>query len=508
MTPSNSRVSGPTRLMRRVSSLFSHRKKRPPNLASLPNAKSDIKWQAFNGTHSPTDTEESEDDIRRPSGLGRAVSISSNRSLPPSPFTTIDEESPFHIPPMAGYERGRTMSTPNLLGSMVATNKVKFGRRSSFMPATHPRPSLISLVPNEVLVSVLSFLPRDDVVYLATTSREFYSATKLILYETIDLRTVRSNRVETLITLLAFRHDLAEIVRTFECHSWPSFFLPGSNPRRIHSTSGSPQLTATFTIAFQNMHNLTTLLLPSFDHVFLRHHSLFRLRSLTFLNSSLSGPETTELFTWLNGLTDITRLMFPHLMENPDTLVIPASIDTPHATNTLTNSLDTNGALLAPFLKTSPSCSPASSFFFAPSPQTPVTPFNSPTLLPSITTLHATPTMFTSLLAVGPTIDPRPLRNATLSINTTLYTGLRPGALMQSLQGITSLELRFGSAVDRRTIGKVLSAAGAALTGDGVGLSGGHALQGLQIEFTKSAANDDQVWLSYTRQCDLIPTPL
>lgn len=90
-------------------------------------------------------------------------------------------------------------------------------------------------------------------------------------------------------------------------------------------------------------------------------------------------------------------------------------------------------------------------------------------------------------------MDPRPLRNATLSINTTLYTGLRPGALMQSLQGIKRLELRFGSAVDRRTIGKVLSAAGAALTGGGVALSGGHALQGLQIEFTKSAANDDQV---------------
>lgn len=389
------------------------------------------------------------------------------------------------------------MSSPNLLGSMVATSKVKFGRRSSFMATTHPRPSLISLVPTEVLVSVLSFLPRDGVVYLATTSREFYSATKHIFYETIDLRTVRSNRVESLITLLAFRHDLAEIVRTFECHSWPSFFLPDSDPRGIYSTSGSPQLTATFTIAFQNMHNLTTLLLPSFDHVFLRHHSAFGLRNLTFLNSSLSGPETTQLFTWLNGLTNITRLMFPHLVESPDTLVIPASIDTPHSdrctTNTLTDSLNTNGALLAPSSKTSPPCSPAPSFLFASSPQTPVTPFNCPTLLPSITTLHATPTMFTSLLAVGPTMDPRPLRNATLSINTTLYTGLRPGALMQSLQGIKRLELRFGSAVDRRTIGKVLSAAGAALTGGGVALSGGHALQGLQIEFTKSAANDDQV---------------
>ncbi|KAF9466759.1 hypothetical protein BDZ94DRAFT_1250712 [Collybia nuda] len=496
MPLSNPRASGPTRLMRRVSSLFSSRKKRPPNLVSLPDAKVDIKWQAFDDAHSLTETEVSEDDIRRPSGLGRAVSISSNRSLPPSPFTAIDEESPFHTPPTAGFERARTMSSPNVLRSTPVKSRAKFARRSSFTaPLTKPRPSPISLIPTEILVTILSFLPRDSVVSLANTSRELCTAARITFYGLIDLRTIRSNRVESLITLLAFRRDLAEIVHTFKCHIWPSFFISSSNTQGIYSTLGSPQLTATFTVAFQNMHNLSTLLLPSFDHSFLRHHSAFGLRNLTFLNPSLSGPETIQLFTWLNGQTNITHLMFPLLVESPDTLAIPATIDTHHndryINNTLTDSLNTNGVFLTPSSKISPSCSPMTpSFAFTPSPQTPVTPFNSPNLLPSITTLHAPPIIFMSLLAAAPTIGPRPLRNVILNINTTLYTGLRPGALMHSLQGIVRLELRFGSAVDRRTIEKVLRAAGAALTGEGVD---GHVLQDLQIELTESAANDDQV---------------
>jgi hypothetical protein len=63
---------------------------------------------------------------------------------------------------------------------------------------------------------------------------------------------------------------------------------------------------------------------------------------------------------------------------------------------------------------------------------------------------------------------------------------------MHSLQGIERLELKFGSAVDRRTIGKVLSA-GAALTGDGAAPSERHALQDLQIALTESTTTADQV---------------
>ena len=53
-----------------------------------------------------------------------------------------------------------------------------------------------------------------------------------------------------------------------------------------------------------------------------------------------------------------------------------------------------------------------------------------------------------------------------LTINTTLYTGLRPAALMAALQaqGVRRLGLRFVcESVDRRTVEKVLGAVGAVL---------------------------------------------
>jgi len=60
---------------------------------------------------------------------------------------------------------------------------------------------------------------------------------------------------------------------------------------------------------------------------------------------------------------------------------------------------------------------------------------------------------------------------------------------MACLQGVTNLKLKFGSGADRRTIGKLLSAAGG-LTG-GVGSQRG--LQVLQIEVPDSDADIDQV---------------
>lgn len=83
----------------------------------------------------------------------------------------------------------------------------------------------------------------------------------------------------------------------------------------------------------------------------------------------------------------------------------------------------------------------------------------------------------------------RSLDHVALNINTTLYAGLRPIALMACLQGVMNLKLKFGSGADRRTIGKLLSAAGG-LTG-GVGRQRG--LQVLQIEVPDSDADIDQV---------------
>ncbi|KAF8063459.1 hypothetical protein FPV67DRAFT_1371599, partial [Lyophyllum atratum] len=408
------------------------------------------------------------DDIRRPSGLGRAASISSNRSLPPSPFTAIDEESPFHMPTSGGYERMRAMSSPNPLRLAGFKNKTKPLSRSSSAARRNTKkdrhPS-IPRMPQEVLVVILSFIPRHAVASLATTSRDFYHAAKVVFYETLDLRTLQPNQVERLVTLLAYRPDLTGFVRTFECHTWPVFFPPqsGLNGVHTHSSSFSPALTATFTIAFQNMHLVTSLVLPSFDHTFLRHHSAFGLKRLTFLSDTMSITETTKLFSWLDGQTNITHLAFPNLVDPNDTpantYLTDISNGAQHPSNTLTDTLNTHGRGLSNSSIT-PLGTPTSPFIFLP-PSTPKSPFNSPALLPALTHLVATPSIITSLIATRPTVVPRPLQSVTLTINNTLYTGLRPAALLNTLLGITSLVLKFGSTVDKRTIGKVLSAAAA-----------------------------------------------
>ncbi|GLB42841.1 hypothetical protein LshimejAT787_1202900 [Lyophyllum shimeji] len=489
--------SGPGRIIRRVSNIFAgRRKKQPPvAVAVLDQPGSSSQWKIINET-SPTDTDVSIDDIRRPSGLGRAASISSHRSMPPSPFTAIDEESPFHRATNPGHERMRVMSSPNPLRSLEAQNKAKPLSRSpsAARRKKDDRPHTLPLPP-EVLIVILSFIPRQCVASLATTSRNFYAAAKVAMYETLDLRTLQPHQVEKLVTLLAYRHDLTDIVRTFECHTWPVFFPPQSKHNGVHAhlSSFSPALTATFTIAFQNMHQVTSLVLPSFDHTFLRHHSAFGLKDLTFLNRAMSASETTQLFAWLDGQTNITHLAFPNLVDPSDT---PASTSlnipkgSQFASNTLTDSLNTHGVATPDI---TPAASPSSPFVFLPPPP-PKSPFNSPALLPALTTLVATPSIITSLITTDSSALLRPLQNVTLSINNTLYTGLRPAALLNTLHGITTLVLKFGPAVDKRTIGKVLSA-GAALSSkdrDQDTTASGKTLQTLGIEVSDTGEGADQ----------------
>ncbi|RDB22010.1 hypothetical protein Hypma_011064 [Hypsizygus marmoreus] len=493
--------SGRNGLIRRVSSIFANRKKRPSNTVITPLAvgtpsPAGSRWRITSDDSSLAESKESEDDIRRPSGLGRAASFSSNRSLPPSPFPAIDEESPFHITPTSGFERTRAMSSPNLLGSFMLV-KAKLSRRSSISgrQSKTPSPPLVPQMPPEVILVVFSFLPRPTVATFAVTSRVFCAAARFVLYDTLDLRTLQPERVEKLVTLLAYRQDLTDIVRTFECHTWPSFFPPHSNINPVKMPSFSPALTATFTVAFQNMHLVTSLVLPSFDHTFLRHHSAFGLRRLTFLSRTMSAAETTQLFTWLDGQTNITHLAFPNLVEQEDTPGTPKHCDTPkgarYPNNTLTDSLNTNGLLFpsTPTI-TTPLCSPSSpSFPGRALPPTPKTPFNSPTLLPALTTLVASSSIISSLMASGSMSFKRPLNVVTLSINRTLYTGLRPAALLGTLQGITHLTIKFGPVVDRRTVGKVLSAGTVLCDAQD---TRNQVLRVLEIELSDSTAGADQ----------------
>ncbi|KAG6816225.1 hypothetical protein H0H87_007596 [Tephrocybe sp. NHM501043] len=454
-------------LIRRVSSLLGKRPKREPAFAPLNvRAPPESRWKPINADDDGSESDVSFDDIRRPSGLGRSVSISSQRSLPPSPFTAIDEESPFHLATKAAHERSRAVSSPNP-PRFIATPPTNLMPTSNMEYRNKNRPP--PPMPHEVLVGILSFIPRHAVASFAGASNDWCNAARSVLYETIDLRHLRSRQVELLVTLLAYRHDLAELVRTFECHTWPDFFPPqitvvGAHGH-THHPSFSPALTAVFTVAFQNMHLITTLVLPSFDYTFLRHHSAFGLSKLTILSLTMTSNETTQLFAWLDGQINITHLAFPNLLDSSTgSTSVNSSLTIPQTSlsqrNTLKDCLNTYDASTS--LSITPSSSPVTSLALL-TPAVPTSPFNSLSLLPALTTLVATPSIITSLVTTRPTAIPRPLGQVTLRISNTLYTGLRPAALLSALHGIAILILQFSPVVDRRTIGKVLSA-GAVLT--------------------------------------------
>ena len=207
------------------------------------------------------------------------------------------------------------------------------------------------------------------------------------------------------------------------------------------------------------MHHLVSLTLPSFDGTVLRDRTNFRLKSLTLLTQTLAPDEQTELFAWLTSQPDITSLSFPNLVEPPnvnkDLPLIPDSAEpepepepepvpdfpvpmTPHHTPTRTR--HSHHDLLA-----------SSCIFSRPD-------HLSPAVLPSLKTLHAPPSLTTLLAPTRPH-----LTDITIHIRTNLDTGLRPAALMSALRSVQNLGMRFGVEVDRRSVEKVLRAAGAAL---------------------------------------------
>jgi len=456
-----------SQLIKRVSMIFSSRKKDslPPHLQPLSNI-----GRRRSHFSSRTASLASSDDIRPPSGLGfcvtrllRANSLSSEKSLPSPPCERLG----FH------HERSRCLSSPGVLRSNFKPYEpppwVKTNSNSYVAPPPIPAKTPLFNLPTEVLDVLLSFLPRGDVVSFAVVSKRFSSAVRKRLYGTLDLRTIATNRVERLNSLLAFRPDLAEIVHTLICDRWPpwqglslrtSTYVPAGLP----VFSSLPASSSTFSTALCNMRHLTTLTLPSFSTTILRDQRAgFRLKELTLLNSTMSLDEQTQLFAWLVGQPDIISLSFPNLIDQADHKIANSEpIEIPCLRDNTYDFLD-----FAPIISTltptnSTPVTPSTPYPETPSRSTPSSPFiKTPlSLLPLLTHLHAPPTLTTIL---APT---RPLQCVTIYIRTNLDTGLRPLALMASLQGIPRLNMRFGENVDKRSVEKVMRAA-AKVLGDG-----------------------------------------
>ena len=299
---------GARRIMRRFSSIFLSKKKQLPDL-KLANSVTDHHTTVYVAScTSSTDSIDSDDDIRRPSGLGQAVSAMSNRSLPPSPFLPSSESSPC---PSQDHQRIRALSSPNLLQSFNKA-RVKPKSRSASISLTNetiieselipsplpslPPPPISSCLPKDVTVHILSYLSRGTIASCSQVSKSFAEAARYNLYSTLNFDSTSLLQLEQLLALLASRRDLTELVSTFICHKWPPFFITD-----CHCRGGPPTgyvfqhkdvlLTATFTLALEGMTNITSLTLPAFDASLLAHHSAFGLKRLTFTNYTLSESD-------------------------------------------------------------------------------------------------------------------------------------------------------------------------------------------------------------------------
>lgn len=177
----------------------------------------------------------------------------------------------------------------------------------------------------------------------------------------------------------------------------------------------------------------------------------------------------SALFTWLDGQINIVELTFP-MMEDTTTMDAQQHLpqdSTPIHQHQPRNSLN---LLQVPLSNGSGNSNramtPLSPYFPDSQPISPVSPamqqslLGSPTLLPSLTTLHATPAILSLLQPPVPTLPPagssatlsavslpntnsnpsslstqptRCLQNVYLNISMTLYMGLRPNTVMASL---------------------------------------------------------------------------
>ena len=463
-------------LLKRVGSIFTPRKR--------PNLDLQLVYSALHHSQtrqsyddSPTSSREYEAEIRCPSGLGSAASIISKRSLPPSPFCP-QNGSPYTA--VTGIKRA--ISSPNLLRTLsqkvrgktrprgASTIMGKATMNSGVLPqsAPHVASKRSRRFPEEVISLIISSFPRAAVASCATISRMFVSPSRASLYGTVDTCPLTVTQLEKLISTLSTHKHLAELVTTFICPEWPVFFISDTRDRSARHKDAL--LTATFAWAIERMSNLTSLTLPAFDMSLLAHQTSFGLKSVTFLSYTMEDSETRALFAWLDGQVNISTLRFPNLLdldartnnssdsnnlddESSRPRTAPKTLK-PFPTNTRSSSLSPySTSLPSPTRLGSPSISQANALF------------SSFTLLPNLTTLHATPTLVRSLAAPLADIpySRRPLQSVWLNINTTLYSGLRPASLMSSLCGISHLGLTFSPNVDRRSFEKVIGAVGASL---------------------------------------------
>ncbi|KAF8621953.1 hypothetical protein AX15_007384 [Amanita polypyramis BW_CC] len=391
----------------------------------------------------------------------------------------------------------------------TATLAMPISTTTVSMIHSFPSPVLPTIpihLPREVLSLALSFLPRKkDIAPLVLVNKEYAEVVRGLLYDAIDLDLVINDgpsRVRKLLALLVKRDDLTALVSKFVLYEWPQWFPPTPYALQQNSAERSTLseveedmdlqntfLSATLVLALSRMTGLKELIVPSY-HPFLfsaiRETTWAGLKSVEFCNVTLEDNEACEMFAWLDGMSGLEGLLFPRLVEKTDittktTKASSESIKVSHHMPKSSKQLSEIELQEERARDESERVHPLAKYT------------RSRVFLPSLKVLRATPTL-TSLFSNSVSTEreqslsdgksSRPLKDVTINIDMTLYTGLRPTALMRGLHGLQRFGLRFGERVDRRTVEKVLIAAGGAV---------GNSLEELHVDFVGGwAAGTDE----------------
>jgi hypothetical protein len=296
----------------------------------------------------------------------------------------------------------------------------------------------------------------------------------ILLYDTIDLDALVEENVgvKKLLATLAKTKESTRLVSKFVCRDWPEWFPVSPYGAPLNQQADEVELeeeaelqntflASTLVLVVSRMTKLRDLVVPSCHPFFFSEVGpgmrWTGLKAIEFGNVVLGDEEACDMFEWLTGTTSVERLSFPRLAEKAE---IPGKTSND-----------------SPLLEYA----------------------NSPTFLPNLKALHAPPgilSVLTTSAAVersgqleeeeeeSPRKPWRPLEDVTVNIDRTLYNGLRPKALLQDLEGLKRFGLKCGKNVDRRTVEKVLIAAGS------------NSLEGLELEFTgecRLATGTDEV---------------
>lgn len=279
-------------------------------------------------------------------------------------------------------------------------------------------------LPDPIFRVVLEFLSRNDLAVVALVSRRFCASARYALYHALDVQTITESSLERLYNVLARTQELAALVVSFYCHSWPLSWEPTSpDDGRVSSIPIDDVRQA-----LQNMYNLKSLTLASFATMLSHTPSLtFSLTRLTILDKKITQSQLVAMRSWLATQPSLESLSFPHLVEctttDPSFIDEWASVADPSQT-------DGDGSFS--------------------------------TILPGLKSLRASTEIVSTLcLAMH-----NPIEHLRLDVHETLYTGLRPSTVLRSLGGVRDMHIIFGPEVDKRTVEKFLGVTGSMLTGE------------------------------------------